>query len=118
MQRAPSAFSAPAGFVTRSLELAEGQGVGLPPGTGKTLVQVEQGAGELEVGKTAAREHLMTTIGSDTSYAIRTVPSALMLALLTWSVSSGDPKPSPCRPQDLPCGTSTRRPRLSFATRS
>jgi hypothetical protein len=102
ISRAPRTFRVPRARwfrypFFRAGGVGAGEGQRLPPGTGETLVLVEQGAGELEVGETAAREHLMTTIGSDTSYAIRSVPSALMLALLTWSVSSGEPKPSPCR---------------------
>ncbi len=73
------AFAAPSGPVTLSLqraEIAEGESVGLPSGAGDTLVLVEQGAVELEVGEAAMRERLMATVGSDTVYAIRSVPSA------------------------------------------
>jgi hypothetical protein len=79
---AGSAFAAPAGQVTLSLsraELIEGDIVALSPGTGDQLILVEQGEVELEVGEAAPRELLQTTVGSDTSYAVRSIGAAAML---------------------------------------
>lgn len=61
------------------VELAAGDTFALPPGAGASLVLVEQGEVELEVGEAAPREVLRTTVGSDTSYAVRSVASSAML---------------------------------------
>jgi hypothetical protein len=76
------AFLAPSGPVTLALhrvEPEEGEKVGLPAGAGETLLLVEQGEVELEVGEAAERERLLTVVGSDTAYAIRSVASAATL---------------------------------------
>lgn len=78
------AFPAPAGPVTLSLHrlaLAAGQSIGIPPGAGEsdTLLLVEQGGLELEVGEGAARDLMRTVVGSDTAYAIRSVPAVATL---------------------------------------
>jgi len=75
-------FALSPGPVTLTLlrvELAAGTPFALPPGGGATLVLVEQGEVELEVGEAAPRELLRTTVGSDTSYAVRSVASSAML---------------------------------------
>jgi hypothetical protein len=69
----------PARLALARVALAAGGSVGLPPGAGETLILVEQGEAELEVGEGAQRDILQTVVGSDTSYAIRTVASAAML---------------------------------------
>lgn len=51
----------------------------LSPSFGDTLVLVEQGEVELEVGEAAPRDRLLTVVGSDTSYAIRSVSDAAMV---------------------------------------
>jgi hypothetical protein len=78
------AFPTPTDPVTLSLhrvELSDGESFGLAPSVGETetLVLVEQGEVELEVGEGAPREHLLTVVGSDTAYAIRSVGGSAML---------------------------------------
>lgn len=78
------AFATPTGPVTLSLhrvELEVGETFGMAPGAGEseTLVLVEQGEVELEIGEAAPREVLVTTVGSDTSYAVRSVGAAAVL---------------------------------------
>jgi hypothetical protein len=79
---AGTAFAAPAGPLTLSLsraELSEGDSTALPSGRGEQLILVEQGEVELEVGEAAPRELLRTTVGSDTSYAVRSIAASAML---------------------------------------
>ncbi len=59
--------------------LEPGAAFTLPPAAGETLVLVEQGEAELEAGDSSPRDRLLTVVGSDTSYAIRSVAGAAML---------------------------------------
>ena len=79
---AGSAFTVspgPVALVLFRVSLEPGDAFGVPPGAGETLVVVEQGEAELEVGEAAPRDRLQTVVGSDTSYAIRSVAGAAML---------------------------------------
>lgn len=69
----------PVALVLFRVSLEPGDAFGVPPGAGETLVVVEQGEAELEVGEAAPRDRLQTVVGSDTSYAIRSVPAAATL---------------------------------------
>jgi hypothetical protein len=81
---AGSAFPTPTGRVTLSLhrvELGAGESVDLAPSVGEseTLVVVEQGEVELAMGESVPRERLLTVVGSDTAYAIRSVGGSATL---------------------------------------
>lgn len=76
------AFNVPGGPVTLVLfrvNLDPGDAFSLRPGVGEILVLVEQGEVELEGQESATRERLITTVGSDTANAIRSVSGAGML---------------------------------------
>ncbi len=76
------AFAAPAGPVTLTLSrvtITPGESRGLTPDAGETLLLVEQGEVELEIGEAAPRDLLRTVVGSDTSYAVRSVGASAML---------------------------------------
>jgi hypothetical protein len=79
---AGSAFTPPTGPATLVLfrvALGPGGAFPLPPSLGDRLVLVEQGEVELEVGEAAPRDRLLTVVGSDTSYAVRSVGADGML---------------------------------------
>jgi hypothetical protein len=79
---AGSSFPAPAGKVVLSLErlaLGEDDTAYVNPGLGQALVLVEQGELDAEQGEAAPLERLRTTVGSDTSYAIRSLPGGTTL---------------------------------------
>jgi hypothetical protein len=78
------AFPTPTDPVTLSLhrvELSAGESLGLAPGVGETetLVVVEQGEVALEASDGVTRERLLTVVGSDTAYAIRSVGGSATL---------------------------------------
>lgn len=70
------AFAASTGPVTLTLQrfaLDAGETAAVEPGLGEVLLLVEQGEIEIDVGEGAPRERLQTVVGSDTSYAIRSL---------------------------------------------
>jgi len=61
------------------LALGEDDTACVNPGLGQALVLVEQGELDAEQGEAAPLERLRTTVGSDTSYAIRSLPGGTTL---------------------------------------
>lgn len=59
--------------------LEPGDAFTLPPAAGETLVLVEQGEAELKAGDSSPRDRPLTVVGSDTSYAIRSVSGTATL---------------------------------------
>jgi hypothetical protein len=79
---AGSAFAPPTGWATLVLfrvALEPGGASPLPPSLGDRLVLVEQGEVELDTGEDAPRDRLLTVVGSDTLYAVRSVGADGML---------------------------------------
>jgi hypothetical protein len=81
---AGSVFPTPSGLVTLTLHRVDfgvGEFVQIAPGAGDSasLVLVEQGEIELEAEAGAPRGRLLTVVGSDTAYAIRSIGGAATL---------------------------------------
>lgn len=75
-------FAAPAGKVTLNLErivLNEDDRTYVMPGLGQALVLVEQGELDVEQGEAAVLERMQTVVGSDTSYAVQSLPGGTTL---------------------------------------
>ncbi len=76
LEFAGPAFRTPSGLVALTLQrmsLESGQTAYVVPGAGQALLLVEQGEIEIEEGEAAPRERMQTVVGSDTSYAIRSL---------------------------------------------
>jgi hypothetical protein len=72
-------LAGPVSLMLFRVNLEPGAAFPLLPVAGETLVLVEQGEAELEVGEAAARDQLLTVVGSTTSHAARSVGSAATL---------------------------------------
>lgn len=69
-------FATPPGQTTLTLQriaFDAGDTAYVTPGSGQALVLVEHGELEIEQGEAAPRERMQTVVGSDTSYAIRSL---------------------------------------------